>query len=98
MTVEAAFAAGLWAADIRHDSKPARGYIRLSKAWGGAKMTLKTKVLAVRDGEEREIATGLTKAEAADRRRPDRAWRLATRIRGRVRGRERQALAIGSLK
>ena len=29
-------------------------------------MTLKTKVLAVRDGEEREIATGLTKAEAAD--------------------------------
>jgi len=32
MTVEAALAAGLWAADIRHDSKPARGYIRLSKA------------------------------------------------------------------
>ena len=29
-------------------------------------MTLKTKVLAVREGTELEIATGLTKAEAAD--------------------------------
>jgi hypothetical protein len=32
MTVEAALAAGLWAADIRHDAKPKRGYIKLGKA------------------------------------------------------------------
>jgi hypothetical protein len=32
MTVEAAFAAGLLAADIRYDAKPERGYIKLSRA------------------------------------------------------------------
>lgn len=32
MSVEAAFAAGLWPEDIRHDAKPERGYIRLGKA------------------------------------------------------------------